>query len=195
MLAKGVLANIDLLTGDYPVAAALYGEVRAALVDQFGERNQNAIVLLESQATALQWGGDARTAEPLFRKALAAARESFKEDNPLVQHLRYTLAHCLLELHSRPAEAASLLEHLDPKILTLAEQVDWDAGLAYLNGMALLQLGNAERALALLQKAEGLLAGQDAEDGNVPLKDVRAQRAAAQRALKSRAVQETAARL
>lgn len=195
LLAKGVLANIDLLTGDYPVAAALYGEVRAALVDQFGERNQNAIVLLESQATALQWGGDARTAEPLFRKALAAARESFKEDNPLVQHLRYTLAHCLLELHSRPAEAASLLEHLDPKILTLAEQVDWDAGLAYLNGMALLQLGNAERALALLQKAEGLLAGQDAEDGNVPLKDVRAQRAAAQRALKSRAVQETAARL
>jgi non-specific serine/threonine protein kinase len=179
LLAQNVLAGIALLQRRFHEAAAIYGQVAAGLTQAYGPRNRSSIAALEHQAIATQFSIGADAAEPLYRSALHEARALFKEDNPLVQHLRFALADCLLTLHGSTHEAAVLLAGLDPRILDGIDRAPtWDGRLAYENGRALLLRGHAREALAQLQKAEPLTAGSP-EDLWVPPGAVQAQIAAA----------------
>lgn len=184
LLAKSVLANIELQQHEYLQAAALYDELHAAMAKQYGEGNQGSIAFLMNQATATRLAGNARAAEPLYRRVLANARAHLSERDSQVQHVRYHLAECLLTQHRHPQEAAALLAGLEPAILDNAERTpDWLERLAYENGRALLQQGRPSEAVSRLEEAERLAAAQDPDDVMVSLAAIREQLDAARAAV------------
>ena len=101
-----------------------------------GEGSSYTLTVQTNLAMAQHHGGQPAQAEPLLRGALAHARRFLSDDAPQVQQIRYALADCLLDLGGA-AEAARLLEGLEPQALNLAEQAsDWPARLAFQRGRA-----------------------------------------------------------
>ncbi|MDY0742920.1 winged helix-turn-helix domain-containing protein [Paucibacter sp. R3-3] len=134
LMARSVQAGVELQRGQYQAAAERFATLHRQFAQRDGEASPNAINMLEGQGGALLRAGDAKAAEPLLRRALGDARKTFgaaAEEQPLVQMLRFELADSLLALRTGFAEAAKLVEGLQPGPLAEADPTsDWTAKLA-----------------------------------------------------------------
>jgi hypothetical protein len=144
MLAKTVLASVYVWNGEYEQAERVESEAYEALAGKFGNRYQNTISTLEGVGNAQHLQGHNGAAAATLSKSLAYSRDAFGEDNAMTQHIKYTLADCLIDLH-RAAEAAPLLNGLNLDRLGEAEvTADWPARLDF----AAARLALAKRDLA-----------------------------------------------
>ncbi len=186
LIAKSVMADVEMRHRKYREAAALYAQIHESAVEHYGERNQATIAFLGDLAVATHYGGDARGAEAIFRRALASSRSLFDEDHPQVQNLRFHLADCLLSQKRDPLEAAALLAGLDPAKLNMTERTtDWPARLAYEQGRIFLRTGRAKEALELFRDAQKLVAAGGDEDPALPREALRSELALAQEAVRT----------
>jgi tetratricopeptide (TPR) repeat protein len=152
--AYDVLAGLYYQAGRYDEAGAIYEELAAVHARNEGPASLRALSDRQTAAAARQLAGHAAAAEQLFEKALADARKTMAESDPLVQTLRFHLADCRLDLR-HGAGVPALLDGLSVTALNESEiETDWAARIAFERGRLALLQGDGAAARELLAKAQ-----------------------------------------
>jgi hypothetical protein len=155
--AKSALAGIDFSNEKYDDAIAAWTEISKVVGAKTGDASIASLSIETNIGTSLRLEHKPDQAEPVFRRALAAARTVFQPDAPEVENLRYELAVSILD-QDRTAEVADLLDGLDPaKIDEAHSEPDWDGRLDFQNGRLALLMDDKPKALQLLQAAKKII--------------------------------------
>lgn len=157
MLAKTVLGRAYMENGNYEEAARMESEAYEALAKKFGNRYQNTISTLEGLGIAQRLGGHVDAAAATLNRSLTYSREAFGEDNGVTQHIKYTLADCLIDM-KRAREGAALLKGLNVDRLGEAEvNTDWQSRLDFAAARIALAERDVVNARRLLDSAAAAL--------------------------------------
>jgi hypothetical protein len=112
---------------------------------------------------SLLYSGQTSAAEQELTAALQDAGAALAWTSPIMEHLRFHLADCQLDLH-HTAGVAHLLEGLSVDVLNQGEiEPDWDGRLAYEAGRLALDSGDLMLALPKLETAASVFAAKHSE--------------------------------
>jgi non-specific serine/threonine protein kinase len=162
--AMDTLAGLHFQSDDWRNAEQVWTEELRGREPALGDQNFKILTIRINIARCQSHLGDFAAAEGTLRPALVSARKAYRDDDPIVQGLRFGLLDALLDQRKTEGVAA-LLQGLDAK--ALATQMianDWDARLRLQQGRLLLLQGDFARALEALQEAQRVMRARGGDD-------------------------------
>ena len=156
--AKEVIADLYYQSEDYAKAAVAYHQLAQAYQQQLGPLASRTLNIRVNVGVSLLYSGQTAAAQTELAGALDEASAALEWTNPIVEHLRFHLADCRLDLNHTNG-VAHLLAGLSVQTLNEGEiESDWGGRLAYEAGRLLLETGDPAAALPKLESAASIFA-------------------------------------